>query len=546
MAKQDSALAQRLKDRERAFREDIAAQLRGIREGIVSVNHDRIVLELESDSEGTLRIVVGFNEDGVSRPGWTDWLQLRIETEDRTTPLLTLAWLHADDEARLASLESRLDADAPLDARGLNSAADIREGAYARGDALERLRSDLGAARQIGPRSHALMPFSAAQQSVVPLEPVRESTLPPIFDAEFEPVGQSTGVRQPPLEELKKRLIGDVVAKMTDELRQLESQQAGAGVGGSAKEGVVQAIEWGMLGVSYAAEVFVNRTSLGQFMGLPPDASWVMGLIGPVVVGGLASILDSRAAKTAGIGLIASWAIAVAVVTASNPERLDAAQAYFGKGQGVIDQEKVMASAKIDLDAAERELTRLEKEAGVNVGQAIAAARKRWQADEVKADAERKEAKHDKKLETARGHLKKAQGRLSDAGFELHEAELRDGSRQWAWGALFALCATVNFLGPLAVSRVLEKWEKEREGRQRARQNEHQSGAKAKHLRHGRAEQESRAIALLTDALNGLAQEGIARERLEQVNAAELADEAARSFDRTVNSKRKLGDARPS
>jgi len=55
---------------EEQFRDDIAAQLRGLGAGHVAVSPDRIVLELESTSEGQLRVVLGLNEDRVGRPGW--------------------------------------------------------------------------------------------------------------------------------------------------------------------------------------------------------------------------------------------------------------------------------------------------------------------------------------------------------------------------------------------------------------------------------------------------------------------------------------------
>src|SRR5262249_27375881 len=125
---------------ETQFREDIAAQLRCLGAGDVAVGPDRVVLELERASEGPLRIVAGLNEDHVGRPGWADWVQLRIESEDRTTPLLTLAWF----DGGIGSLEKRVDPDLPLDRRGFNAPADIRESRYGRGDVLDRLRADFG------------------------------------------------------------------------------------------------------------------------------------------------------------------------------------------------------------------------------------------------------------------------------------------------------------------------------------------------------------------------------------------------------------------
>jgi hypothetical protein len=321
------------------FREDIAAQLRGIGEGHVSINHDRVVLELESGSEGTLRIVAGFNEDRIGRVGWSEWLQLRTETEDRTTPLLTLAWLDADDEARLASLESRLDAGMPLAARGLNAAADIREGAYASGDVLERLRRDLGAVMgQAGSRPQAIVPVSAPQRSVAAPGEGNAASREMILNTEFEPVAQALtarsdaqgNVRIPSLEELKEMLIARTFEAMQDELLKREAQLARSGVLSSAKQNFLEAIEWSMLGVAYAVDAVTSRTAIGTF--LPGEASWLYGLVGPVLIGGIGSLAKEKIDKAAAFGLMASWALFVGLVTASDEKFMNGAQAWFPKG----------------------------------------------------------------------------------------------------------------------------------------------------------------------------------------------------------------------
>jgi hypothetical protein len=87
------------------FREDIAAQLRGLGKGDVTVSPDRVVLEVESARDGVFRIVAGLNEDHLGRPGWANWVQLRVEVEDRITPLLTLAWCDVDGDGGIVGLK---------------------------------------------------------------------------------------------------------------------------------------------------------------------------------------------------------------------------------------------------------------------------------------------------------------------------------------------------------------------------------------------------------------------------------------------------------
>jgi hypothetical protein len=125
-----------LKTWEAQFREDIAAQLRDLGDGDVAVSPDRVVLELERAGEGPVRIVAGLNEDHVGRPGWAEWIQLRIESEDWITSLVTLAWF----DGGMDLLEKRVDPHLPLDRRGLNAAAHIREGRYAPAKAKAEVR----------------------------------------------------------------------------------------------------------------------------------------------------------------------------------------------------------------------------------------------------------------------------------------------------------------------------------------------------------------------------------------------------------------------
>jgi hypothetical protein len=247
------------------FREDIAAQLRGLGEGDVTVRPDRVVLELESAGEGPVRIVAGLNEDDVGRPGWADWVQLRIENEDRKTPLLTLAWLDMDEDSGPGSLETRVNPGLPLDARGLNASADIREGPYRRGDALDLLRADFGSmsGRPTSRSSRALTCMDAPPRFVAARVPARNGPPGDVVDAEFEPVLSAGNevpgkARIPPLAELREVLIAETFEAMQHELLSREAAVRGAGALWSVKASVLEALEWAMLGTAYAVDAVTS------------------------------------------------------------------------------------------------------------------------------------------------------------------------------------------------------------------------------------------------------------------------------------------------
>jgi hypothetical protein len=306
---------------EAQFCEDIAAQLRGLGAGDVALGPDRVVLQLESASEGPLRIVAGLNEDHVSRPGWADWLQLRIESEDRITPLLTLAWF----DGGIGWLGKRVDPDLPLARRGLNAPADIREGRYGRGDVLDRLSADLEAVTgHSAPRSsRALMQINPPRRAVAIKEPARDRAPDTVVDAEFEVVAQSgavrnvapTNTRMPSVDELREMLIAETFEALQHELLSREAAVRGAGALSSVKANVVEALEWAMLGTAYAVDAVTSRTAIGTF--LPGDASWLYGLVGPVLIGGIGSLARGTFDRVAAVGLMASWALFVGLVTAS-------------------------------------------------------------------------------------------------------------------------------------------------------------------------------------------------------------------------------------
>ena len=522
------------------FREDIAAQLRRLGKGDVTVSPDRVVLEVESAGEGVLRIVAGLNEGHLGRPGWASWVQLRVEVEDRITPLLTLAWRDVDGDGGIGSLETRVNPDLPLEARGLNASADIREGKYGRGDVLDGLRADLEAASgHSAPRSsRALTRTDTPGRDVGALEPVKALASGQVVDAEFEPVVSGNG-RIPSLEELKEMLIAETFEALRHELMSREAAVAGSGPLASAKAKVLEAIEWAMLGTAYAVDAVTSRTAIGTF--LPGDASWLYGLVGPVLIGGIGSLAKERADKAVAFGLMASWALFVGLVTASDETYLSGAQDWFPKGETVRARDQVLNLARLDYTVAEKEVTRLEARTGVNVTAALGDARRRWQAQEIRKAAEAEKREGTAALETAKANFKEAAARTVREESALRKAMLEDSSRVDAWRALFAIFTIINFAGPYGISRVLGKWRREHVSAKADAEADHHARESAKLLRGSRGAQKARAMRLYGAAIEKLGKDGMASDLLSQINGADIASDAAERFDRSVNA----GNYRP-
>jgi hypothetical protein len=538
------------------FRDDVAEQLRGLGRATglswtVIPGKDRVVLELgqAGADEAALCIVAAFNDGRAFRPGWQNWLQLRMESADgsQSEERLTLAWLEAED----AKEGFIIDASLPLERRGLNAVADVREGRYARGDALRALAKELrslaaGGMVRAGTSSVAPPVVAGGGRALSRVRrEVEAPGFPAVFDAEFEvsgvaePAGSTFPVRPrsrriPSLDELNERLIAEILEAMQQELAKKDARFAGAGLHASAKAHFIETMEWAMLGVAYAIEAKTNQVAVSSFM--PGDgASWLYGLVGPVLIGGLASLTQSKAGKAAAFALMASWALAMAVVTASDKDYLDGAQGWFPKGQAVLAHEKALAAVKLERDADEKELSRLEAKPAPNTAALIADARKRWQASALKELGAEERERAAAGLANSKAALKQAKARVSDEEFALRDALLADDSRNWAWRSLFLIFGVINFAGPFAIARVLEKWRKDHASAKQEAQEDHLMREDAKHLRQGRPAQKARAIKLLAAAMAELEREGIPAELLDQLNGAGLAATAADRFDRTAN-----------
>ncbi len=537
-------------DRYRAdFREDVAEQLRfaAERAGLassVTADAATIVLELAGggpDGED-LRLLVRFNDAREAMPGWVDWLTLLAETAEGRTPLLTLAW--RDDEGssgqenlrrRLAEWEARVDLDLPLERRGLNAKADVRTGRYARGSVLSALLRDLqstsGTAMGHEPRAVALR----AEPVTAPRREDRSARALPVIEVSAKPVSPPAQILNPlSAAALSERLIAAVLQSMQMELHECEARFAGAGLTSSAKARISDAMEWAMLGVAYSVEAKTNQAAMASIF-KTAGASWLYGLVGPVLIGGLASLSRTKSEKGAALALMACWAMAMATITASDKAYLDGAQEWFPKGVAVLAHEKALAAAKQDQDGAEQELSRLDGKPEDGTAALIVDAKKRWQAKELAALEQRRQKDRETQRVAAAEQVKQTKDRVLSEAFALRQAVDSDASRQWAWRSLFLIFGVINFAGPFAISRVLEKWRTDHGTARKDAQDDHKFREASAALRHNRATQKARAMLLLPAALSELLEEGNSAGALQNLNQVDIAEKAAERFDRSVN-----------
>jgi hypothetical protein len=118
-----------------------------------------------------------------------------------------------------------------------------------------------------------------------------------------------------------------------------------------------------MLGRSYGVEAKTNQIAVASFLG-GGAASWLYGLVGPALIGGLAGLSKSKIGRGGADGLLMSWALAMASITASDRGYLDRAQGYFPKAGVVVAQEKTVGAARVRKEAVDAELKRLGALAG--------------------------------------------------------------------------------------------------------------------------------------------------------------------------------------
>ena len=208
---------------------------------------------------------------------------------------------------------------------------------------------------------------------------------------------------------------------MQKELHEHEARFAGAGLTSSAKARVSDAMEWAMLGVAYGVEAKTNQAAMASIF-KTAGASWLYGLVGPVLIGGLASLSRTKSEKGAALALMACWALAMATITASDKGYLDGAQEWFPKGAVVLAHEQALAAAKQDQDGAEKELSRLDGRPEDGTAALIADAKKRWQAKELAALEERRKKDRETQRVAAAEMVKQTRDRVLSEDFALRQA----------------------------------------------------------------------------------------------------------------------------
>ena len=357
----------------------------------------------------------------------------------------------------------------------------------------------------------------------------------PVIEVSAETVSPPARILSPmSAAAVSERLIAAVLQSMQKELHEHEARFAGAGLTASAKARVSDAIEWAMLGVAYGVEAKTNQAAMASIF-KTAGASWLYGLVGPVLIGGLASLSRTKSEKGAALALMACWALAMATITASDKAYLDGAQEWFPKGAVVLAHEKALAAAKQDRDGAEQELARLGGKPEDGTAALIVDAKKRWQAKELAALEERRNKDRETQRVAAAQLVKQAKDRVLSEDFALRQAVDSDASRQWAWRSLFLIFGVINFAVTFAIGRVLEKWRIDHAAARKDAQDDHKFREASAALRHNRATQKARAMLLLPAALSELVEEGISAGALQNLDQVDIAEKAAERFDRGAN-----------
>jgi hypothetical protein len=522
------------------FRQDVADQLRMAAENAglgatVTLHHQRAVLEFDATLSGGTppRVIAAF--DDVSDAQTADQVTVHVEATDEAITLLTLAWrdeLGLNHEAalqqRLAELERRTDQNLPLERRGLNAPADVRTGRYAKGDVIRQLTADLKRAvySQTPPpetQAHALVPIEPPPP-IATKAPVRGEETPPPRDLALQRSNVS------------ELLISSLMQTMQRDLAEAESHLVRPGVEASARGRVGRVMEWAMLATAYGVEANTNQIAVSSFLG-GGAASCLYGLVGPVLIGGLVSLSRSKAGKAAAYGLMMTWALAMATITASEKSFLDHAQGFFPKQPALLTHEQAVATARLTKETADAELKRLNAPAK-DASTLLADARRRWQAAEIKQAAEREAALRDKNRAQARQSLVDAGVALNQHELRLRDAMLNDPSRAWAWRTLFVIFGVINLAGPLAIARVLQQWRADHAEAEASAKDGHRKKFDAALLRASRSAQQAHAMLLLPALLHDLKRDGVPSEVIAQLDLGDISHKAAERFDRAVNGKR--------
>lgn len=522
------------------------AAVKAGRAASVTLDGEHAVLELAAtDPHGApLQVIAAFNDDRDAKPGASEQVSVRVETGEEQGALLTLAWRDDPDvdegtalESRLAELEARTDERLPLEHRGLNASADVRSGRYAKGDVIRQLAGDLKRAVPHPPpapkQSHALVAVERPRP-VLARAPDRVERIED--NGRRAPEAPPAGDAETPRANVSELLISSLMRAMQHELAEAESHFVGPGVSASVRGRLGRVMEWAMLGTAYGVEAKTNQIAVASILG-SGAASWLYGLVGPVLIGGLAALSKSKLGKGAAYGLLMSWALAMASITASDKSYLDRAQGYFPKEAVVLAHEQAGGAARVRKEAAEAEVKRLSAPVK-GASELLADAKKRWQAAEIERAAKREAELREKARAQARQAATEAGLALNEEELRLQQVMLSDPSRAWAWGVLFAIFAVINLAGPLAITRVLEQWRADHGEAQAIARDAHRKKSAAALLRGSRSAQQAHAMLLLPALIDASKRDGVTPELIAGLDLVEISRNAAERFDRGVNGKR--------
>jgi hypothetical protein len=227
----------------------------------------------------------------------------------------------------------------------------------------------------------------------------------------------------------------------------------------------------------------------------------------------------------------------MATITASEQGFLDRAQGFFPKQAGVLTKEHTVAAARVRKEAAEAELDRLNAPLK-ETSSLLADAKKRWQATEITREARHERELREKDRAQARQAAVMAGVALNDEELHLRRAMLNDPSRALAWWTLFAIFGVINLAGPLAISRVLERWRADHAEVEAGAKEGHRKKSAAALLRRSRSAQTAHAMLLIPALLDSLKRDGVGPEVLAGLDLSDISRKAAERFDRSINGKR--------
>jgi hypothetical protein len=501
-----------IEDARIAFRQHVADQLRNAadRAGLparITEDRDRIVLQLEDPSAGEdfPSFVVLFGEGNSADGG--DSLTLCVETAEERATLLRLEWQDQPGPTEERALAREL---AALTSRFKQVARHTRRTPQNRG---------------------ALVPAEPDPRAVAKTE--RLERIPERHERPLRP-SQNAGVELQRAN-LSEMLIAGLIQAMRRDLAEAESHFIKPGIAASVGARFGRGMEWAALVTAYGAEAQTNQIAIASLLG-GTAASWLYGLVGPVLIAGLASLAKSKAGKGAAYTLMGAWALAMATIAASEPGFLDRAQALAPKHAPVLTQEHAVAAARVRKDATEAALKGLSAPLD-DATALVTSAKKRWQAKEIMSAAKQQQDKRAKDIAQAQKDATAAGIALSDEELRLRRAMLDDPSRAWAWWTLFVVFGVINFAGPLTISRLLERWKDDNSQAQADAREGHLKKSEADALRGSRPAQKAHAMLLLPPLLDRLKNDGVPPDLIAALDLGDIAEKAADHFDGALNTK---------